>query len=226
MEDKLRLFNNLRRSSVTPSGLPNHWVFGVRHVALNRPGDLVVAVHPQSYLLLQAGPAQILSLPTASAKAAAIIPLLLELFIVGTGSPGGRQPSDPEPVAPWTWSVDDSELVAAIEDGLKKHRIPDTLKSLSVCSSDERVALHEAWSGCIEMIGNMTGRSPAEVATVSILPGDSTRCHGCGRGEESFSQKLMKCSACRKAFYHSQACQRQHWKQHKPTCLANRSSSN
>lgn len=52
---KLREFNNLPRPRTTPSGLPNHWVFRVRHVPLNPLGDLVVAVHPQSFFQLQAG---------------------------------------------------------------------------------------------------------------------------------------------------------------------------
>lgn len=71
----------------------------------------------------------------------------------------------------------------------------------------------------------MMGRSPSEAATASIMLGDKSKCHGCGKDETSFSQKLMRCSACDKAFYHSQSCQRKHWKHHKPTCLANRSSS-
>lgn len=229
MEDTVRSFNKLLRPSTAPTGLPNHWVFGTRHIAVNPPGDLVLAVHPKSQFILQAGPVKILSLPTASAKAAAIIPLLLDLFIKGSESPGGRRPSDPEPFAPWTWSMDDPELVPAIAEGLKRHGVLGELQNPSICSNEERDLLDEVSSRrtrLLEQLMNMMGCSAAEAATVSVIPGDRSKCHGCGLGQESFSQKLMGCSACSQAFYHSQTCQRQHWKQHKPTCLANRSSSN
>lgn len=81
MEARVRLLNNLPRSEKTPSGLPNHWVFGVCHVDLDPPGDLLLAVHPQSIYLNQAGPAQILSLASVAEKAEAIIPCLLDSFI-------------------------------------------------------------------------------------------------------------------------------------------------
>ncbi|KAG8169432.1 hypothetical protein KVR01_000177 [Diaporthe batatas] len=55
-----------------------------------------------------------------------------------------------------------------------------------------------------------------------VTPGDATRCHGCAAAGDSFPEPLRRCSGCGKAWYHSQDCQRTHWKTHRPTCRANR----
>ncbi|KAJ0162667.1 hypothetical protein CTA2_4206 [Colletotrichum tanaceti] len=67
----------------------------------------------------------------------------------------------------------------------------------------------------------MTGIMGGGQAPAAIL-GDTSRCHGCRLSSDKFSVPLKKCSACGKAWYHSQDCQRKHWKEHKPDCLANR----
>jgi hypothetical protein len=95
MEEKVRSFNNLPRPEKTPSGLPNHWVFWVCHVDRHPPGNLLLAVNPQSTYVNQAGPAQILSLPTTHEKAGATIPCLLDAFVKAV------DPSIPT-FAPWT----------------------------------------------------------------------------------------------------------------------------
>jgi hypothetical protein len=41
-------------------------------------------------------------------------------------------------------------------------------------------------------------------------------CSGCGRTD--YEGHLRACSACKKAAYCSQACQKAHWKVHKPEC--------
>jgi hypothetical protein len=115
MEAKVRSFNDLPRSEKTPGGLvPNHWVFGICHVDINPTGDVIMAVNPRSDYLKQAGPGQILSLPTTQEKAEATIPYLLDAFTK-------VEPGDPSPptFAPWTWSTLDPNMAQAIEDGLK-----------------------------------------------------------------------------------------------------------
>jgi hypothetical protein len=210
MEQKVRSFNQLSRPSKAPSGLvPNHWVFGVCHVDLHPPGDLVLAVNPQSRYLQQAGPAQILSLTSAPAKAEAIIPCLLDAFM------GGQQPTDhPPPFAPWTWSTLDAETAEAVQEGLRNHGVRPELCEVGVCSAEERDILEETRASLFEqLMQNMPHRPPT-----AVDQGDSTRCHGCGMSRECFFLPLKKCARCGQAFYHSRDCQKKHWKHHKAVC--------
>lgn len=223
MDGTVRSFNRLVRPLATPTGLPNHWVFGVRHVPLQPPGDLVVAVHPRSNFVLQGGPGQILSSSNDSEKAQAILPFLLNAFIKGSQSPLGAQPTDPPPFAPWTWATEDPELAKALEACLSQHGVVEELCRVEECSEDEKNILEQAWSGLYRNLTGLLGRDTQPARShPPVNPGDATRCHGCGVSGESFSEPLKKCSACGKAWYHSQDCQRRNWKEHKPTCLAQR----
>lgn len=215
MEERVRLFNRLPRPKQTPSGLPNHWVFGVCHVDLRPPGDLVLAVHPRSSYLLQGGQAQILSLATGPDKAEAIIPCLLDAFIRGDVNPLGRQPTDPPPFAPWTWSTLDPDIARAVQDGLRNHGIRPELCQVGICSAEERDILETVRAKLFEKLMQIQ----AYHLPTMVDQGDSTRCHGCGMSRESFFQPLKKCARCNKAFYHSKDCQKKHWKHHKPTCF-------
>jgi hypothetical protein len=210
MEAKVRAFNNLPRSKKVPSGLvPNHWVFGVCHVDLHPPGDLVLAVNPPSRYLIRGGPAQILSLPTTHEKAKAAIPYLLDAFVEPTG------PSVPT-FAPWTWSTLDPDMAQAIEDGLKQHGVKSALCKVGICTAEERDILEEARD---TLISELT-EAFQSIERDPVGPGDSTKCHGCGMNRECFFQPLKKCSRCGEAFYHSRECQKKHWKHHKTTCYA------
>lgn len=220
MDDKVRSFNRLIRQQTTPSGLPNHWVFGVRQVPLQPPGDVVVAVHPLSSYILLSGLGPILSSLNASDKAQALLSLLLDAFLRG---PNGQQSSDFPPFAPWTWAAEDPELVGPLERCLSQHGFVNELCRIGACSDDDKNILQAVWSRGYQAMTSLIGRgiqSPPSQPTV--IPVDTTRCHGCGVKGESFSEPLKKCSACGMAWYHSKDCQRKHWKMHKPACLANR----
>ncbi|KAI3542614.1 hypothetical protein CSPX01_06819 [Colletotrichum filicis] len=219
MEQAVRDFKTLGRSKSTPSGLDNKWVFGVRHVELNPPGDLVIAVHPVSRFVLRGGPAQILSQPTERDRARATVTPLLQAFF--KGSPGAEHAA----FAPWSWSTDSPELAAAIGPELAAAGIPGGLEKVTVCSAEEKEILGETWSELRDLLMNFMGGSrPGQATAVpsAVSPGDSSKCHGCGLSSENFSSPMKKCSACQKAWYHSQDCQRSHWKMHKPTCVAHR----
>lgn len=151
MEDAVRRFNQLPRPGSTPSGLPNHWVFKVSHVPLQPPGDLVIVVHPRSYFILQAGPAQILSLPTLADKAEALIPLLLQTFVKSI---------DPaiQPFSPWSWATEDAEMAAAVEEKLRLHGVKEELCRVGVCSAEDAGVLHEAYSGLVGQLVAFMGQ--------------------------------------------------------------------
>ncbi|KXH28088.1 acyl-CoA dehydrogenase domain-containing protein [Colletotrichum salicis] len=206
MERAVRGFKTLGRSKTTPSGLDNKWVFGIRHIDLNPPGDLVLAVHPVSRFVLQDGPTQILSQPTERDRARAAVISLLQAF--SKGSLGAEHAA----FAPWSWSTDSSELAAAIGPELAAVGISGGLENVTVCSTQEKE------------ISEKHGRRPGAdtAASSAVSPGDSSKCHGCSLSSENFSSPMKKCSVCLKAWYHSQDCQRSHWKEHRPTCVANR----
>jgi len=210
MEERVRSFNGLPWPKQTPSGLPNHWVFGICRVDLPQPGDMVLAVHPPSSYLLQGGPSQILSLATGPDKAEAIVPRLLDAFIKWQADP-----TDAPPLAPWTWSTLDPEIAETVQDSLRKHGIRPKLCQVGVCSAEERTALETVRARLFEGLMERLPQLPA-----AVPQGDSTRCHGCGTSRDSFFQPLKKCARCNNAFYHSKDCQKTHWKRHKPTCIS------
>ncbi|KAK4444252.1 hypothetical protein QBC34DRAFT_487975 [Podospora aff. communis PSN243] len=133
MEAKVRWFNEHDRSEKPPSGLGlNRWVFGVCHVDMTPPRDLVLAIPPPSQdHLSHFGPAQILSLPTAREMAEATIPCLLDAFI----KPGATEPAPTS--APWTWSTLDADMAKAFEDALQKYNVkPELCKRDPVALGD------------------------------------------------------------------------------------------
>ncbi|EME81186.1 uncharacterized protein MYCFIDRAFT_204223 [Pseudocercospora fijiensis CIRAD86] len=140
MEDLVREFNSLPRPQTTPTGLPNHWVFRTRHVPLQPPGDLLIAVHPPSTFALHAGPAQILNLPSLPDKATAIVSLLLDAFIKGSRDPTGRQ--EAPAFAPWTWATDDQELAEAIQLKLRDHGVQEALCNVGLLQLGDASQCH------------------------------------------------------------------------------------
>lgn len=222
MDEILNSFNRLPRPRTTPSGLPNHWVFAVRHVSLQPPGDVVLVIHP-SDSTLRMGIGQVLSASNASEKARALLPLLLNAFVMGDQGPGSPPPVDQPLSAPWTWATEDSELAKALENCLSQHGFVNELCRVGIVSRVDKDILDLTWFPTYRMLTalfDQGGQSPRP--QLPVASGDSTRCHGCGMSSESFSEPLKKCSACGKAWYHLRDCQRKHWKEHKPACLANR----
>ncbi|KAH6845738.1 hypothetical protein B0I37DRAFT_447581 [Chaetomium sp. MPI-CAGE-AT-0009] len=107
-------------------------------------------------------------------------------------------------------------MAQAIEDGLKKHGVEPALCKVGVCTAEERGILEKARAAYIKKLTGLL----KDVKPGAVGPGDSTKCHGCGVTREYFFQPLKKCSRCGQAFYHSRECQKNHWKNHKPTCCA------
>ncbi|KAF6828540.1 hypothetical protein CMUS01_08537 [Colletotrichum musicola] len=222
MEDLVKSFNLLRRPETSPTGLPNHYVFGVRQIPLDQPVDMVLAVNPQSRFLFTDGSDKILSLSSVSERAEVVIRLLLEMFIKGIDTENTLVTKE-EPWAAWTWDAEDRELAAAVEDGLRRHGVRNELCRVGTCSTEESQVLDESHTVLLEKFSEALGLNLAPLPQ-DVAPGDPSRCHGCRRRGENFPAPLRKCSACQQAWYHSQDCQRNHWKENKPTCLTNRAA--
>lgn len=196
---------------------------------LEPPGDLVVAVNPQSRFQLTAGPFQLPTTSTAKEKAEKMLPYLLQVFINEVQGPTG---SMMEAKAPWSWSTADAALAAALKPLFVQHGFPEELRGVEVCTEDEKVIANECWD---ELLGRLVesvsedARSMRNQPTIqatgsSVQLGDETKCHRCQKDRNDTGSPLMKCAACKRAWYCSPQCQKAHWKQHKPACVANRPS--
>lgn len=216
----VQAFNNLPRPEKTPSGIPNHWYFTVRHVDLQPPGDLVHLVNPDSHYIHCAGPTQILSLPSAAAKAEVIVPLLLDSFIQGlTTDPNGNPIREMSAFAPWTWATKDSELAKAIEKNLKEIGVRKELCIVELGSKEQQDISDTSWAGFFDTLKNqaLNINDDSENSTSSVS-NSTTACAKCKKDRSSLPNPLKKCSRCGGPRYCSQECQKADWKQHKKVC--------
>ncbi|KAJ0297540.1 hypothetical protein COL516b_010585 [Colletotrichum fioriniae] len=142
-----------------PTGLDNNWVFGVRHIDLKPPGDMVVAVHPASRLLLQGHPTQIIFRSSERERAKATVTALLQAFF--RGSVG----ADYAPFAPWGWSTDNPELADTIGLELAAAGISGGLENVRVCSAKEKMILEEVWSEIRDLLMCFSGGDWSEPDT-------------------------------------------------------------
>lgn len=202
----VQAFNNLSRDKLTPSGLLNHWHFTIRHVDLDPPGDLVHLVHPFSNFIHCAGPTQILSLPSAAAKADVIVPLLLDSFIQGIAISPNEKPM--EAFAPFTWATGDPELVKAIEKRLEEVGVTEELCMVHEGTKEQQDISDATWAGFMDSLKKRASGSE----------NDTTVCATCRKDKSTLPNPLKKCSGCGGPRYCSRECQKADWKQHKKFC--------
>ena len=208
----VQAFNNLPRPQTTPTNLPNHWYFTIRHVDLNPPGDLVHLVNPQSHYIHCAGPTQILPLPSPTAKANTIVPLLLDSFIQGINTGPDKEPLPDMPAfAPWSWGTKDPELAKAIEKKLKEVGVKKELCTVQLGTKEQEDVSDETWTGFMQTLKE-------RVLVDENQERDVTTCATCKKGSSALSGPLKKCSRCEGPRYCSQECQKADWKQHKKVC--------
>jgi hypothetical protein len=148
-------FNALPREQLTPSGLArNHWHFSIRHVPLPPAGDLLYIINPESRFIHVEAPAQLLSLATATERAALVVPMLLNAFL----SNMAVGPSPVRPIgAPWSWATSDRELATAVEARLKELGVRKELQSVQVGKDDEDRISDEEWPNLLGRLSRASG---------------------------------------------------------------------
>lgn len=222
----VQAFNNLSRPEKSPSGLPNHWHFTVRHVDLQPPGDLVHIVNPNSHYTHCAGPTQILSLPSRAAQADAVVPLLLDSFIQGiTTDPSGKPAPEMTAFAPWTWATSDRELAKAVEKRLGEVGVKKELCTVQPGNKEDERVSDGAWADFMKTLKDVvqnTGESAG--ITASPVSNSTTACASCKKDRSALPNPLKICSRCGGPRYCSQECQKSDWKQHKKVCKPSNSS--
>ena len=221
----VQAFNELPRPQVTPTGLPSHWMFGIRHVPLPPEGDLVYVVHPRSYYSLTSKkPAQIVSLNDSTEKAKAVLPGLLSAFLEMGHAPPGSQGAPV--IAPWTWLCVDADMAPALQTVLHEAGVREDLCKVGVASASEKDIWSEQWSGFVGSLMKTLGLDAAtkkEVAkrverNVLAFSSDANNvCAHCCCGP-SQDNSLKTCAGCRTVWYCSRDCQKAGWKSHKRVC--------
>lgn len=53
---------------------------------------------------------------------------------------------------------------------------------------------------------------------IPILPGNTAKCHGCGKLRADLGYPFLRCGGCKQVGYCGKDCQKANWKQHKPNC--------
>lgn len=114
---------------------------------------------------------------------------------------------------------------------LREHGIAPELCTIPICNAAEKEVMDESWSRLVGTLMKFMGRDAKTkkdnaASQAQVQPGDDSKCHECKKTSNTLAAALKTCSACAKAWYCSQDCQKKNWKSHKPTCLANRQKSN
>jgi hypothetical protein len=223
IEALVRAFNNLPRSPKVPSGLvDNHWQFGVHHVPLTPPGDLLYLINPGSRYGHSEGPAQILSLPSAAARAEILVPLLLKSFVDALVTQ-----ADPYPpvsaYAPWSWGTGNEELAKALEERLKAVGVRKELCKIKIGDDASCAIEEEGWSTLLHELIEMTGSEAKKTIAASNTAQNQHQdiCANCKKAPTDSVKVLRFCGACKSVRYCSRDCQKVHWKKHKKDCKHN-----
>lgn len=136
---------------MAPSGLvPNTWIFTIRHVPLNPPGDLIMIVNPAARFIHCEGPVQLASL-SPKEKATVITPLLLKAFNNGLGVEDGPR------VSPWKWSSNDSDIAREVGLALKELGVKEELCVVSDATEKDKRVADEVWQDLFRTLTSSMG---------------------------------------------------------------------
>lgn len=207
--DLFRSFDNLPRPRASPNRQINRWILSAQELPVDPPDYFVLAILPGE-CYIQAGPAEIQSTSNGAEKFETFASLILQAFTSSERIFVPNMQKEYVPVKPWSWATDDVELARALRAILRRHAVRvSLLHSPRMCTQEENTMLRDVWSKLCHIMVDMMG--PKDI------PGDVSRCYGCGMSADGVSKPLLACEDCNKAFYHSPDCCIQHRSHHEPT---------
>ncbi|KAK3658053.1 hypothetical protein LTR56_000739 [Elasticomyces elasticus] len=199
MDDIVRKFNNLPRPQIrTGDGFPNHWIIGVRRITVEPPLDFLLVLHPESKDVFQGPPGHpsVIQTLTPTEKAEAIVPLLIKGFTVKDPSIC-RTPIGAGGIAPWSWAIEDLDVIPAIEAKLRALGVRKELCKVNPASSEHIKTLCEVRSRMEQVQKTAIAKLPgAATQDRSLDPAEigDTACHGCGVSQNWAG--LRRCTGC------------------------------
>jgi hypothetical protein len=90
----------------------------------------------------------------------------------------------------------------------------DCVRTLVRCGADVLIQFE---GDSLDDVADDTSIADELKAALRLRAEKRRRCEQC---DKTTSEKLQKCSACRKVYYCNRECQVAHWKHHKPVCDA------
>jgi ankyrin repeat protein len=101
--------------------------------------------------------------------------------------------------------------VSALQYAVQNEHI-DCVHTLVRCGADVKVQYQGV---SLDYFADRTTIADALKAALRLPAEKRRRCAHC---DTTTSEKLQKCSACRRVYYCNRECQVAHWKRHKPAC--------
>jgi ankyrin repeat protein len=109
-----------------------------------------------------------------------------------------------------------SQGISALLMAVKKGHI-DCVRTLVRCGADVLIKIDwHALDDVADYIHDADSSIAEELKAALRSPAEKRR--RCAQCDKTTSEKLQKCSACRKVYYCNRECQVAHWKRHKPAC--------
>ena len=177
----VKSFNALPQPRLSPSGLPNHWHFDLRYIALDpTPSHVLFLVQLDSgyihseRLLLGISPREsgIAFFPESGTEAAPeVSKALLHAFVNGFGT-HRFELNPPLPFSPWKLTTEDPDLAKVVREEFKEIGVRDQLCDISVVKGKALEITHTAfggfWKGLKSQIG-VTGIVAAALTTPNSI---------------------------------------------------------
>jgi len=177
----VKSFNALPQPRLSPSGLPNHWHFDLRYIALDpTPSHVLFLVQLDSgyihseRLLLGISPREsgIAFFPESGTEAAPeVSKALLHAFVNGFGT-HRFELNPPLPFSPWKLTTEDPDLAKVVREEFKEIGVRDQLCNISVVKGKALEIAHTAfdgfWKGLKSQIG-VTGIVAAALTTPNSI---------------------------------------------------------
>ena len=177
----VKSFNALPQPRLSPSGLPNHWHFDLRYIALDpTPSHVLFLVQLDSgyihseRLPLGISPREsgIAFFPESGTEAAPeVSKALLHALVDGFGT-HRFEPNPPPPFSPWKLTTEDPDLAKAVRGEFKKIGVRDQLCNINVVKGKALEIAHTAfdgfWKSLKAQIG-VTGITAAALTTPTSI---------------------------------------------------------